>query len=81
MKESTISDGEARERREIRLQRRRERECRRRAGETAEQREARLRVGREKGIELVASIANVLCKLKVAPNMPCMTLVLGLSML
>ena len=35
-------------------------------------------VGREKGIELVASIPNVLCKLRLTPNMPCMTLVLGL---
>ena len=53
------------------------------AGETAEQRAARFSrqpdlVGREKGIELVASIPNVLCKLRLSPNMPCMTLVLGL---
>ena len=40
MDSRSISDGEARERREIGLQRRRERERRRRAEETAEQRAA-----------------------------------------
>ena len=47
MKES-ISDREARERREIRLQSRRERERQRRAGETAEQKEARFSRQRER---------------------------------
>ena len=48
MDSRSIGDGEARERREIRLQRRRERECRRRAEETAEQMAARLSRRREK---------------------------------
>ena len=67
------------EERESRLERRR------RAEETAEHRAARLSRQRERDRASRASIiprgiirmciANVLCKLRLAPNMPCMTLV------